>query len=571
MWTLACIATATLLWLARFTLGDDLSGPYPGLDEATRYVAIGLSMLAGVRLVHSLLVGVLFKARQGRGFVASDLVRSVLAVALYLVATAVFLRVVLHLDITSVLATSAIFSVILGLALQPTLGHLFSGLSIELERPVRIGDFVRRDQMEGRVISLNWRSVYIQSKSDSIIVLPNGDFTARAVEIIPQERPYRHQVDFSVGSDQPPGKIIRIAMQVACSGLPNVCSPPSPSVVLAGNDPISGTLRYTARLYTLNFLDRGLIASNFLERFWYALSRDGIAMPGLPPAWRAVAADGEATAAQPLAGFRTDLSPSTISIADGTAPEALPAGILCCIPVPLRSSLLACARHLHYGQEESCSGAMIGVVLEGRLREVRERSPAETEAALTTLLAALDTSLGPLDLQAPALGLSMAEYQPMLQQAILALGPLARNLCQRVASLTEDPYLAYRAVARSIPDFDARARFLALAPLQPVRTINPGDWFGWPLALGLESAAPPCHARQSSRLLVWHPDDLAKCLRSADDEELAAFASHLLQHAAGCSALSAADLRAFCGNGHVRNPQPGHLSIQPNRNESACA
>ncbi|MFX8933983.1 hypothetical protein ABTN02_20215, partial [Acinetobacter baumannii] len=84
--------------------------------------------------------------------------------------------------------------------------------------------------------------------------------------------PYRHQVSFHLPSDVPPDRVIHIAQQVVRSDLHGVCRHPVASVVVVGNDPISGTLRYVARLYTLQFLDRSSMASAFLERLWYALS-----------------------------------------------------------------------------------------------------------------------------------------------------------------------------------------------------------------------------------------------------------------------------------------------------------
>lgn len=65
----------------------------------------------------------------------------------------------LGFDITALLATSAALSLVVGLALQATLGNLFAGISIELERMVRVGDYVRRRTLAGRVVSLGWRSI----------------------------------------------------------------------------------------------------------------------------------------------------------------------------------------------------------------------------------------------------------------------------------------------------------------------------------------------------------------------------------------------------------------------------
>ena len=151
----------------------------PAIGAALAAVAglmwAAVALLAGVLVLQRLLQHVVRERQQDRP-ATSDLLHAVLRIALYLVALMLYLRFGLHLDISSVLATSAMMSVVIGLALQPTLGHLFAGVSMEIERPLKVGDFVRRDdQLEGQVTSLNWRSVYLRTERGSTLVKPYDD------------------------------------------------------------------------------------------------------------------------------------------------------------------------------------------------------------------------------------------------------------------------------------------------------------------------------------------------------------------------------------------------------------
>src|SRR4029450_3865446 len=59
---------------------------------------------------------------------------------------AVVVLAVLHsvdVDVTALLTTSAIITAVVGLALQETLGNVFSGLSLQLQKPFEPGDRVR--------------------------------------------------------------------------------------------------------------------------------------------------------------------------------------------------------------------------------------------------------------------------------------------------------------------------------------------------------------------------------------------------------------------------------------------
>ncbi len=75
------------------------------------------------------------------------------------------------------LATSAIVSVVLGLALQETLGNLFAGIALQLDKPYEIGDWVEvhtdKTTFMGLVHEINWRSTTLYGLMDEIVILPN--------------------------------------------------------------------------------------------------------------------------------------------------------------------------------------------------------------------------------------------------------------------------------------------------------------------------------------------------------------------------------------------------------------
>jgi small-conductance mechanosensitive channel len=80
-------------------------------------------------------------------------------------------------ELGPLLATSAAFSVILGLALQDTLGNLFAGISLQLDRSFEIGDWLEVvsgiQKCVGQVKEITWRSTTLQGFSDELITLPN--------------------------------------------------------------------------------------------------------------------------------------------------------------------------------------------------------------------------------------------------------------------------------------------------------------------------------------------------------------------------------------------------------------
>ena len=84
---------------------------------------------------------------------------------------------ILGVQLTPLIATSAAFSIILGLALQDTLGHLFAGISLQIDKTFEIGDWLEvingPTKIVGQVKELSWRSTLLIGLSDETITLPN--------------------------------------------------------------------------------------------------------------------------------------------------------------------------------------------------------------------------------------------------------------------------------------------------------------------------------------------------------------------------------------------------------------
>src|SRR5262249_53853167 len=93
--------------------------------------------------------------------------------AAYVAATLVALG---HLDrdVSSVLATGAIATAAVGFALQDTLRSVMGGMALQMDRTVRAGDWIRLDQIEGRVTDVRWRQTSIVTRDGDTVVIPNS-------------------------------------------------------------------------------------------------------------------------------------------------------------------------------------------------------------------------------------------------------------------------------------------------------------------------------------------------------------------------------------------------------------
>ncbi|MBZ9742099.1 MULTISPECIES: mechanosensitive ion channel family protein [unclassified Mesorhizobium] len=99
-----------------------------------------------------------------------------------LVVAAIYLGVALSITgfvfgapIGTLAATSGVVAIIVGLALQNTLGDVFSGIALTLGRPFTLGDWIMlSDGTEGRVVETTWRSTHLLTGATNIVVLPNS-------------------------------------------------------------------------------------------------------------------------------------------------------------------------------------------------------------------------------------------------------------------------------------------------------------------------------------------------------------------------------------------------------------
>jgi hypothetical protein len=413
-----------------------------------------------------------------------------------------WLRFGLGVDISSILATSAVVSLILGFALQATLGNFFSGISLEIERPIRVGDFIQKGPVEGRVEALKWRSLFILTERNTRVILPNTALTGDAVEIFRGDLPSRCMAVFTVAASVPPMEVLSVATKVLKSGLPDICDDPPPSAVLLGPEPYSGCLRYGARFYTLAYLNRSATASSLLVRLWYALSRKGISMS--PASAAAVREDGEVV-------------PLSLSGFSGAAPFA---PIVSGLPEDFAGRLQTLGRRLRYGPGERIDlegGA--AVVFSGSAREEVRIGEQDMAGALAELLAA------PLTPQAAPI-ISERLQAEIAARAAAFIGPVAHTLAAQYGAHTDDPFLLFRALAEHFPDAEKKARFLSASPDYPTRRLNPGALFGWAAVLGVE---PPGlrHpiSNNSVEILLLSPKEVRALLSGAEDSAAAILAA----------------------------------------------
>ncbi len=203
--------------------------------------------------------------------------RDVLDFTLYLLAAIPILKVTLAIDVTTLLGTSAVLSLVLGFALQDTLSNLFSGLSVQLERPFQVGDWISVGHHTGQVVQIAWRSTRIESFAKELITLPNSLIAKEAVKTLSRGGEVA-ATDLRVGvSYATPPNRVKEEVLATLAGIPEVAKTPAPVCAVESYD--DSAVKYLVRYWPTNFALVVQLQDQVLSQLWYRFGRAGIEIP----------------------------------------------------------------------------------------------------------------------------------------------------------------------------------------------------------------------------------------------------------------------------------------------------
>jgi small-conductance mechanosensitive channel len=117
-------------------------------------------------------------------------------------------------DLTGIIATSAVLTAIIGLSFQDTLGNMMGGMALQMERTIGVGDWIKFDGQEGLVRDIRWRHTSIETRNWDTIVIPNSALMKSQVTVLGrragQPRQHRQWVYFNVDFRYSPADVTSI-------------------------------------------------------------------------------------------------------------------------------------------------------------------------------------------------------------------------------------------------------------------------------------------------------------------------------------------------------------------------
>ncbi len=252
-----------------------------GLSEAQTSIRLVQTALLLVTIHLSLsLVNVLLFVEAGSNTWQAQvpkLLRDLTRFFLILVGTALVLSTVWKADLGGLLTALGVSSIVIGLALQDTLGNLFAGIALLFGRPFKVGDWLQVGETIGKVHEVNWRAVHLMTREQEMLIVPNS---VLAKEIFTNfNRPLRmhvEPVDIGFSYDDPPNKVKQVLKEAALA-TKGVLPKPEPVVQTLNYG--DSSIDYRVRLFLADYSKVPQIRDEFMTRIWYATQRYSLNIP----------------------------------------------------------------------------------------------------------------------------------------------------------------------------------------------------------------------------------------------------------------------------------------------------
>lgn len=274
------------------TFGDDLrsaivqsSGqqgePNPSMsgsvfDTVVKVLRIVLWMAIVIAIVRFIaFMAIRAAARRSAQAEVSSLLKTVFSIIVYIIAFVVIFQTQFpDVPLTGIFTGSTILGIVVGLALQDTLGNLFAGIAMQADQPFQVGDVVSlQSRGIGVIEGVSWRGVRIRTFQNKLLVISNAVLGKELIEVAPKDNLNARIVFFNTVYSASPAhtaSIVREAMR-HCD---NVSQKMRPVVRIRnlGDNGIDWEVKFWVEDYT-KFNDTDALVR---ERIWYAFQREKI-------------------------------------------------------------------------------------------------------------------------------------------------------------------------------------------------------------------------------------------------------------------------------------------------------
>src|SRR5206468_5782364 len=180
-------------------------------------------------------------------------------------------------QLKGLLACSGVIAIILGFAGQNLFAGIIGGISIQINRPYKVGDWLQVHERFAEVMEINWRSTRLRTNDGIYLDIPNNEMVSH--EIVNLHYPTEvHAMRIRVGVEykNPPNRV-KDALARAASTADGVLVQPPVKIYLV--DFADFAVIYEIKFYMGNHARMNEVMDAVRTNVWYELKRRGITIP----------------------------------------------------------------------------------------------------------------------------------------------------------------------------------------------------------------------------------------------------------------------------------------------------
>ena len=326
-----------------------------GLDLSWRHHLGAVLILLSTTIVVAFINRYIWNAYfERRGIPVPKLLRDLVATLIFLIALMLVLSVGYHAEtqLKGLLAGSGVLAIILGFAAQNLLSSVIAGLSLQIQRPYKVGDWLKVGDNYGEVMEIRWGATRLRTNDAITLHIPNNEMVKQT--IVNLSYPSRtHSMRLYMGAEYgaAPNRV-KEALLRATIQAPGVEKHPPPQVYVSeyGDSAIIYQIKFTMSTHSGYFETRDAIYTNA----WYIFRRRKITIP-FPIRTLEINRRQTSTPQQE--------HEQTKAILEGDA-------LFNCLTSEQLDHLIAGSRRVHFGRgerliEQGAEGASMFVLLQG--------------------------------------------------------------------------------------------------------------------------------------------------------------------------------------------------------------
>lgn len=144
---------------------------------------------------------------------------------IFVIAASACAGIVFDQDLTVLWAASGVAGLVLGMALKELLQDVFAGIALNIDRTVRIGEYIQLHRagdakISGQLLEISWRTTQIKDGMGDVVILPNSKFSSYTITNFSQPAPISIRfVNVTLDARVPQARAMRVLQAAALEAM----------------------------------------------------------------------------------------------------------------------------------------------------------------------------------------------------------------------------------------------------------------------------------------------------------------------------------------------------------------